>query len=279
MHAASATYDWFELPGGLVLEDGRRLTRAALRPLTGREEDWLASHTSAASAIVVTGLLGACLAQLDDMPGNADLARRLLVGDREYLMLQLRRMTLGDTIRAVFVCPACSKKMDVVLSAGEIVIERRPQEAASYTLAVDDTGTGGRMLRFRLPTGADQEAVLDLDVERAAETILHRCIVDDGGAALLPAEQEAVIAAMDRLAPQLELELELTCPECGHAFVEPFDLTTFFRSEMRIGGAQLLREVHHLALHYHWSEAEILSLTRARRHTYLALLSEALRPD
>ena len=34
-----------------------------------------------------------------------------------------------------------------------------------------------------------------------------------------------------------------------------------------------MREVHYLALHYHWSESEILNLQRDRRRGYLALLS------
>lgn len=38
----------------------------------------------------------------------------------------------------------------------------------------------------------------------------------------------------------------------------------------------LLTEVHALALHYHWSERDILALPRARRRRYLALLADAL---
>jgi len=38
----------------------------------------------------------------------------------------------------------------------------------------------------------------------------------------------------------------------------------------------LIRQVHTLALHYHWSQAAILRLPRARRLRYLALLDEHL---
>lgn len=38
----------------------------------------------------------------------------------------------------------------------------------------------------------------------------------------------------------------------------------------------LFRQVHTLALHYHWSQAEILGLSRACRLRYLALLDEYL---
>ncbi|HEX7048849.1 MAG TPA: hypothetical protein VF188_01455 [Longimicrobiales bacterium] len=38
----------------------------------------------------------------------------------------------------------------------------------------------------------------------------------------------------------------------------------------------LYREVHHLAFHYHWSEAEILAMTRSKRQRYLSLLAQHL---
>lgn len=261
------------LPGGLVLEDGRRLSQAELRPLSGREEEWLARHPWSPSTVAVTHLLSTCLLRLDDQPAQRDHARRLLVGDREYLMLHLRRITLGETIRAVLTCPACTAKMDVDFQAADVPVERRPQTAASYTLDL----TSGRTVRFRLPTGADQEAVLGLATEQAVEALFARSLLDDSGTALLPGEQSAVIEAMDRLAPQIELELELVCPECSHEFVAPFDTTRFFLDEMRTNGHQLVREVHHLAFHYHWSETGILRLTRSRRHMYLSLLTETLR--
>ena len=36
----------FELPGGLALNEGRCLTQAVLRPLFGREEEWLAARNA-----------------------------------------------------------------------------------------------------------------------------------------------------------------------------------------------------------------------------------------
>ena len=36
----------------------------------------------------------------------------------------------------------------------------------------------------------------------------------------------------------------------------------------------LYRQVHHLALRYHWSEADILALPRSKRVRYLTLPAE-----
>lgn len=36
----------------------------------------------------------------------------------------------------------------------------------------------------------------------------------------------------------------------------------------------LYRQVHHLALRYHWSETDILALPRSKRLRYLSFLAE-----
>jgi hypothetical protein len=263
------------LPGGLIVDDGR-FDRAEIRPLSGHEEEWLARHQGLPSALVVTGLLERCLVGIGDAPVTGDVVRRLLIGDRDYLILALRRMTLGDRFQGVLPCPACEARMDVTFSAEDVPVETRPQTAASYSLELRAGEGPPRTIRFRLPTGGDQETVLGLGGGAAVEALLRRCIVDDGGTALGVAEREAVVEAMDRLAPQVDLELDLTCPECSHAFLAPFDITTFFVHEMAVNAAQLLRETHVLALAYHWSEADILRLARDRRRAYLDLLHETL---
>jgi hypothetical protein len=264
----------FPLPGGLAFDDGPPLKTAVLRPVHGFEEEWLAHASEAPSAVKVTRLLSACLISLDDQAVTTELVRRLLVGDRDYLILQLRRLTFGDEVMAVLTCPACGEPMDVSFRASEAPVEARTQTASSHGMTLED-----RAVRFRLPTGGDQEALLGMDIDAAADQLLRRCLCDDGGRPLTDEEREAVIARMEQLAPQAELELDLTCPECSHAFIAPFDTTTFFFDEMRINGEQLLREIHALAFHYHWSESEILGLRRSRRRAYLALLNEALKRE
>jgi hypothetical protein len=259
------------LPGGLILDDGRRLTRARLRALTGAEEEWLAEARGVASAVKVTRVLSSCVMALDGESADTERIRRMLVGDRDYLMLELRRLTLGDEVVAVIACPACNAPLDAEFQVSDVPVERRPQTAAWYT--------GERGVRFRLPTGGDQEAVLGLEAPAAEEALLKRCLWGEEGVELSRAEREAAIAEMERQAPRVDLELDLTCSECGHRFLTPFDMTAFFFEEMRARSGQLLREVHTLAFYYHWSEADILGLGRRRRHAYLNLLSDSLRQE
>ncbi|NIM10471.1 MAG: hypothetical protein GTO45_00635 [Candidatus Aminicenantes bacterium] len=76
--------------------------------------------------------------------------------------------------------------------------------------------------------------------------------------------------------PQTELELEANCTECGHEFTIPFDIPNFFFRELRTTIDLLYREVHFLAYHYHWSEQEILEMSREKRHKYIEILLEEI---
>jgi hypothetical protein len=76
--------------------------------------------------------------------------------------------------------------------------------------------------------------------------------------------------------PQIKLELEADCPGCGHEFTIPFDISDFFFRELRTTIDLLYREVHFLAYHYHWSEREILEMSREKRHKYIEILLEEI---
>jgi len=271
------------LPGGLLFDESliecRRFETIAIHPLTGYEEDWLAQARDIPTAVVVTRLIDSCVVHLDGQSPPADFARRLLSGDRDYLVLQIRRLTLGDDVCAVASCPRCGKSMDVNFNAAAIPVDGKPQDATSYSIELDPReGVSARQVRFRLPVGADQEAAAEMamEMDAAVRRLLSRCVLDDGGHPLTPEEESKVSEAMELEAPAIHLELDLTCPECDHAFLLPFDTTAFFFEEMRIGAQQLLKEVHSLAVYYHWSEAEILGLVRNRRRSYLALLRETV---
>src|SRR5262245_9851279 len=146
---------------------------------------------------------------------------------------------------------------------------------------VADAGMRGAA-RFRLPTGADQEEAADTpDPETGARLLLQQCLMGvtvEGRRfeALSPTMAAQVSAAMAQRDPQAELRLSLTCPDCGHTFSALLDAATYLFQEVVARQDTLYREVHLLALHYHWSEAEILSLTPRKRRRYLDLLTRAL---
>ncbi len=287
------------LPGGYVDEGDAAHREVELSPPTGEDEYFLAGLAAdAPAAYAVTGLLARCVRRVGAFgahaAGGAAPVRELLVGDRDFLMLKLRELTFGKRVDCALRCPApaCRKPMDWRFNSDEIDFDCRPVTRRFFTVQLPPEVFGEgerpetRVVEFRLPTGADQEALASLaltDPEAAACELLARCVrrvgertgLDRAAVERLPAAARAAVEEeMERLAPRLDGDVELVCPECGNAFTTYFDLTQFFLSELQGNLHHLEREVHFLAWHYHWSEQDILSMPRRKRRRYVALLQE-----
>lgn len=284
------------LPGGYRDEAGTLHREAELAPLCGHDEELLAEQEGAPNAALVTAALSRCVLRVGPLsPVAPAIIRGLTVADRQYLMLKLRQATLGDQVQATVTCPwpECGRPIDIdfLLSAVPVA----PTAALGPTFAVtlspeaalsDEAGRVWTDLLLRLPTGADQEAAIALGEEATGMAeLLRRIIVAIGGqfdpdpallVRLTPLARAEIDGALAAVAPRVDLTLRGVCPECGGPFRRPFDLAAFFFGELRLNRAQLYREVHYLAYHYHWSEGEIMGLPRQKRRMYLELLGEAI---
>jgi hypothetical protein len=272
------------LPGGLAEADGAVVHREVeLRGLTGREEELLAELAGgdASGAAAATAVLARCVARVGAIEAvDEALVRRLLVGDRQFLMLKLREATFGGLVQGSVRCPwpGCGERVAVSFALGDVPVSAAADPGPEYTVVLEEDG---RTVAFRLPTGEDQEVVAPLLVAEgeavALDALLERCVLgvsEDGE--LSPRGRAEVEAAMAAVAPHVDLTLEVACAECGRTFDAPLDLQDFFFGELRATAGLLQREVHQLAINYHWSEREIMELPRERRVRYLAVLSDEL---
>jgi len=279
------------LPTGFAV--GRRWYRSAvLHALTGVDEEFIGAGGFTSPVNRAAALLVACLIRLGPKTAvePADVLS-LSVGDRDALLLQLRRLTFGDRIPAVLACPTanCGAKMDLDLSVKALLVSPNGKARAVHSSRVKSGGADYE-IQFRLPTGADQVRVSELarkDLAAASEQLLRGCIrtVKTNGAQAragvrIPSSvTEAMGHRMAELDPQAEILLELKCPTCGQDFRALFDITEFLFKELRPNREQLYREVHALALYYHWSERDILNMSRTRRQIYLRMLDDSLNPE
>lgn len=272
------------LPGGVLDESGTRHRDAVIRPLTGHEEEMLAS-ASAPSAVLVTRVLARCTLKVGSLDATERLIRDLPVGDRQALLLAVRQATFGPRVAAVVVCPwrDCAQRMDIDFAIPDIPVVEADELSVEHRVVVggqtpDDPAAPGREVRFRLPTGADQEAIGELalaDPLAAMDALLQRCVLEDS-AGMAPREKADVEQAMRDATFGPQLSLDAMCAECGRAFTLAFDIQDFFFGEVVATPDLLLREVHHLALHYHWAERDILGMPRDRRQRYLSILADEM---
>jgi hypothetical protein len=193
----------------------------------------------------------------------------LCVTDLDALLLLLRHMLLGNLIRTDIVCPIadCGARIDVAFHIEEYLAHHRPSTARGVE-AADEPGwfrlkhTPGSCA-FRLPTATDQLQVAA--ARNPKRELIRRCIRPaDIPARLL----KRVETAMEALAPSLSRSLQGQCPECEMSVEMYFDVQQFVVSELCDQAATIYEDVHLLALHYHWSQAEILALPRKRRMRY-----------
>jgi hypothetical protein len=282
------------LPGGYRDARGVLHCEAEVAPLTGREEELLAGTRGAPAPELVTAVLCRAVRRIGAVsPVTPEVARALLVADRLFLLLRVRAATFGERVEGTLECPwpRCGARVDVDFSLADVPVKRCAEPLPTYVAelsaeaaAEDGAGAAPRAVEFRLPRGDDQEALAGVLAEnpaRALTALLERCLVATGEGAvavdrLSPRARAEVEAAMAAVAPHVELEMDLACPECGRAFTAPFDPADFLFGELRTSRGLLYRQVHYLAWHYHWSEGEILDLPRDKRLAYIEILADEI---
>jgi hypothetical protein len=220
---------------------------------------------------------------------DPDVVHDLTVGDREALLLHLRRLSLGERLNCLVRCPAeaCGQQLELELLVNTLLVPAYDTVHRSYELSLELDGVRFD-ISFRLPTVRDLECSVALarsnPVDGARE-IFRRCVLRaerNGEVHTAEALPEAVLtgvaAAMAEQDTQAEIELDLTCPACELVFSVVFDTATFFLRELEDRASRILREVHLLAQHYHWSEADIVRMSPRRRARYLELVLDERAP-
>jgi hypothetical protein len=275
-----------QVPGGLW-RDGVCVREVCLRPLCGEDEAFLLEAGESLSAPArVTALLSRSILRVGaDENVTPEIVRTLTAGDREALLLHLRRITYGERLPCLLNCAnsRCGKRMNLELKVSELLLE--PYSAAHEwnDVAVSTEKKTYRM-RLRVPNGLDQELVAErawTNLTDAENLLLQRCVDSisaEGTSPVTMDEWPAELAdeigrKFGELDPQAEILLSLQCPDCGQAFTAEFDAGAYLYNELRGHIPYLYREVHQMARSYHWSEAEILSMTPRKRSVYLNLLA------
>lgn len=286
------------LPGGYVDRTGTVHSNVELTPLCGREEELLAGSENPVGMALITTILSRCVSAIGNIsPVSEEVARDLLVADRQYLLLKLREATFGERVRANIFCPwpDCGKKIDIDFSIKDVPIKGSADKGPNYCMELSPEaaligkhGDEYREIVYRLPNGGDQEAIFPLLSEneaRALTMLLKRCILSIGPVKnpgyelisnLSPLARMEIESQMKEVSPMVELTMGATCPVCSREFAVPFDLQDFFFGELRTSQDLLYREVHYLAYHYHWSEREIMEMPREKRRRYIEVLADEI---
>jgi len=201
------------------------------------------------------------------------------IGERDLHLLHGHRDLFGSELDCVLGCAECSAELELTLAVEDLLASA----AAGRDGAVDDPAVlmwGGWRVHFRrIALGDLLAAAVAAD---ARQELLRRCVVatvtPDGHAAdgfpelgLPPDVEHALVEQLEQRDVIGLLDLDLTCPDCGHAWSAPLDPASFLWAEIDDWAHRTLREVHLLAAAYGWDEERILGLSPWRRQTYLRM--------
>jgi hypothetical protein len=241
--------------------------------LTLSARDLLTLWERGASLHPIDRALQVLAVALPDRPWR-DLAR-VSLGERDALLLEVRRATLGDRISAQDTCQACGERVDIDLTCSALIGERSssPHE---WLLEHDRY-----RVTLRSITSEDAAAAaMSITVASATRQLLERCVVSamrderPVTAADLPdAMVSAVAASIAEHDSRAELVLDLACPACERRWTRVLDVARFVWSELTTRAQQIVADVHTLARAYGWSEGDIIAMSDARRAAYLQLVT------
>jgi hypothetical protein len=202
-------------------------------------------------------------------------AGNLPIGARDHAVANQRLADHGQYAQAGMVCPVCEQGLEFRVDFAHVCSLGSTRELGPWTLEVD-----GFRVRFRLPSTRDLQALAEREQAGGSgrALLLERIVVDCerlGDRTTTAGLPEPVVAALEaeieRLDPISDIRFGQSCPACEHRFVAPFDVARFCWQELEVDARRLLQEIDALACCYGWSEAEILSLGRERRLSYLEI--------
>jgi hypothetical protein len=225
-----------DLPGGLVL-GGEVIKTAVVRELNGRDEEAIirADNTPRMFNVIVnrgTVSLGDRAAKEEDLD-------RLLVGDRDALLLGIYRATFGETAELAGYCEGCREFKAVEVSVLTDIKTKILPDARETAFTVK-----GKTKEFlvTLPTGHTQKKLLANPEATAAEsmtTLLENTVLQIDGNPVFGKSQIQALGVLDRRAigdaiadrnpgPQFD-DISVTCPDCESEVSVPISLGALFR--------------------------------------------------
>lgn len=227
------------LPGGFLAKDGSLIKYAEVRELNGMDEEAVSKAGSAGKALAA--MLQRGVISIGTSPVNKDDLDQLLSGDRDALLIGIRRVTFGDTIDFEFPCPHCKTELDIVVDLLEDIPVKTMDDPINDR-TFDYVSKKHGVIVVSLPTGAVQKKLVENSDKTSSELntiLLGGCIKSVNGEPAIGATTALTLGMADREALLGEIltrnpgprlgEVKTTCEACGEDIPLPLSLADLFR--------------------------------------------------
>lgn len=225
------------LPGGFQTLKGVILD-AEVKELNGEDEEFI-SKSAGSPGKMLSAILQRGVVSVGDQPVSKDLLDALLSGDRDALLLGIRRVTFGDALTLDARCPACGEELEVILSlAADVPVKHLDDGPRS--IIMDDLKVGTVVVN--LPTGLVQRQIQENPDKTAAEMktiMLFGCVNSINGQPVITEAQIRRLGMQDRQkivdaigeanpGPRLQ-DVTAACSFCDKEMALPLSLVDMFR--------------------------------------------------
>lgn len=227
-----------KLPGGLIEPNGDVIKTAEVRELTGADEESIARAGSTAKAFNV--LLQRGLLKLGSREVTKTDLDNLLSGDRDAILIGIRRATFGRELELQVRCPQCSSEhAEVIDLINDVPVKDLDDPIYDRTW---DIKTSKGDVKVSLPTGVVQKKLMDNADKTGAEIntlLLSGCVLSVNGQPSAGASTALSLGMADRTkiidsiltrspGPRLG-EVTKPCKACGESIDLPLSLLDLFR--------------------------------------------------
>jgi hypothetical protein len=225
------------LPGGISDPLLGLIDSAEIRELNGADEEAVSKITDTGKALML--ILDRAVVSLGGEKPSKELMDNMLAGDREMLLLAIRKATFGSDIElGPGACPFCGTEQVYEIDLNkDVKIRTLSQEDRIFTVACK---VGA--VKLRLPSGHTQKSIVNSTDKTSAEIdsiILNGCIISINDQSIFGMDEVRKLSVSDRRTllseiasrnpgPQLS-SIEKTCQSCNEEVPLPLTLADLFR--------------------------------------------------
>ncbi|CAB4128180.1 hypothetical protein UFOVP225_12 [uncultured Caudovirales phage] len=227
------------LPGGFIAGDGSLVKYAEVRELNGVDEEAIAKTGTPGKALMA--MLQRGLVSIGTEKATKEDLDKMLSGDRDAVLIGIRRVTFGDEIDFEFPCDNCKTDLKVTVNLATDVPYKNLEDPIEDRRFVYQSKSLGEV-KVSLPSGLTQRKLLEnIDKSRAElnTILLAGCVDSIGGVGSLGASSVLKLGMKDREQLVNEIitrtpgprlgEVKTTCEACGEDIPMPLSLADLFR--------------------------------------------------
>jgi hypothetical protein len=229
-----ASIDSYELPCGHVDQDGNVHTSITVREMTGEDEETLAARNMPTTK-KINKILVHCTESIGPYSGQAlnTIIPDLTQGDRIFLLMAIRRASLGDEMPFQTTCPSCKEEARFVLDLGDLETKKMANPGLrSYDVVLPKTKY---KIRMKVLTGRGEEVIsraatkgkdlISTAILARIESINDKPITIDDLKALPLIDRNFLRGAWEEREGGVDTEIQIDCPSCATAYETELDIS------------------------------------------------------